>query len=837
MSNCTKGKIIKRLSGEIVKKNLIVIVVIMINIFAFAQKSREGNTASSGLAGIIKGRVIDSSTKLPVVYANVSLLSAKDSSVVNGGVTNNKGEFVISDIKPGKYYSKISFIGYKTTLITNINITGRNQAAELGIIKIVPSSIKLGAVVVSADKEMVVTNLDKQVINVDKDLVSSSGSALDVMQNIPSIQVDIDGNISLRGNSNVTILVDGKPSGFAGVSSNDILTQIPANSIQSVEVVTNPSSKYDPDGTAGIINIVLKKKSNLGFNGVFNANAGTGDKYNGSMNFNYRTGDLNFFGDFGGRFNQFNRTGLSDRTNNFGSSTSYLNQTNSSTNNFDMGNFHFGTEYMFDDFNSLSASVQYRRFTSTNHGSINNYQLDSASSLQNYFIDNNNGNRNLQGINYALDYTRNYEQKGKQLTADIMYLDFSMNSAAKTDLNNITTDGNPSTLPVSSIDNTSENSNKLLIIQSNYVNPFNETSRLEAGFKSSIRDMGSDYNYFNYDPSMQEWINNPLRSNNFDYKEQIHAVYAIYTGALGGFKLQAGVRGEDAITKSSFANDSVSYNKNYFSLYPSVYFAYDFSPVDEFRISYTRRVDRPKPWNLNPFVNYSDSLNLSKGNPDLMPQYTDSYEMGYSSFIFDINIYAALFLKQTTGMITRISTLLNNGVTMTTYQNIASQKNYGSELVGSGNIAPWWNYNANVSYFRTDINDPVYVTGNNSYSYSWTGRVNSTWKFDKTLSLQLSYTYNSPTVTAQGRSDALYYTDLALKKDFLDNNLSVTFRATDIFNTQKYSGTTYGTGFSLFTDGKRDSRIFYLGISYNLNNFKRNQNAKDMPSDDEMNSD
>ena len=814
---------------------VVALVIVLANIIVSAQNVSKFST--NVISGIIKGKVIDSSTKKVIDYANVSLFSSRDSSVVNGTVSNSKGEFIINGVKPGKYYAKISFVGYKTTIITNIFITSKSQAAELGLISIVPSSIQMSGVVVRADKEMIVTNLDKQVINVDKDLVSSSGSALDVMQNIPAIQVDIDGNISLRGNSNVTILIDGKPSGFAGLSSNDVLTQIPANSIQSVEVVTNPSSKYDPDGTAGIINIVLKKKSNPGFNGVFNINAGTGSKYNGTANFNYRTGDLNFFGDLGGRFNQFNRIGLSDRTNTFGPSVSYLDQTNSSKNNFNMGNFRFGTEYMLNDLNTISGSVQYRRFYATNSGGINNYQLDSASTLEDYFLDNTNGNRSVQGINYSLDYTKDFEEKGRQLTADIMYLDFSMNSASKTNMNYMLTGGSPSILPSSSINNTYDNSNKLLIIQSNYVHPFSQSSRLEAGFKSSIRNLGMDYNYFNYDPTGNDWINNLGRSNNFGYKEQIHAIYAIYTGSIGGFKFQGGLRGEDAITKSTILNEGTTYESHYYSLYPSIYFAYDFSPVDEFRISYTRRVDRPKPWNLNPFINYSDSLNLSKGNPNLMPQYTDSYEMGYSSFIFNINIYSALFLKQTTGLITRISSLLNNGVTMTTFQNIASQKNYGAELVGNGSIASWWDYNANVSYFRTDISDPQYVTGVNGYSYSWTGRANTTFKLDKTLSLQVSYTYNSPTVTAQGRSDALYFTDLALRKEFMNGNLSVTLRATDIFNTRRYSGTTYGTGFSLYSEGQRDSRIYYLGISYNLNNFKNKDKVKDIPNDDEMNSD
>ena len=820
------------------RKSDLLIIVIILNILAYAQSKKSDLNSTTGiLSGIIKGKVIDSSTKLPVVYANVSVFNSKDSSVVNGGVTNSKGEFVINGLKPGKYYSNISFIGYKTTIIKNITMNNRNQAVELGILKIVPSSIKLDAVVVSADKEMIVTNLDKQVINVDKDLVSSSGSAIDVMQNIPSIQIDIDGNISLRGNSNVTILIDGKPSGFAGLSANDVLSQIPATSIKSVEVVTNPSSKYDPDGTAGIINIVLKKRTNLGFNGVFNVNAGTGDKYNGTANFNYRTGDLNFFGDVGGRFNKFNRTGLSDRVNTFHSINPYLNQTNTSVNNFNMGNFLLGADYLLDDFNTISGSIQYRKFNSTNTGDVSNYQLDSASTLENYFLNNTNGNRNVQGINYSLDYVRDFEEKDRKLTADIMYLDFAMNSASKTDVNYYLTNGNPSALLPTSINNTSVNGNKLLIIQSDYENPFSQGNLLDVGFKSSIRNMAMDYNYFNYDPTQNIWTNNLQRSNNFAYKEQIHAIYAIYTGKIGDFKYQGGLRGEYASTQSSIANSGITFSKSYYNIYPTVYFAYDFSPLDEFRINYSRRVDRPKPWNLNPFINYSDSLNLSQGNPNLMPQYTNSYEMGYSSFILNINVYASLFYKQTSGLITRISQLENNGVTLTTYQNIASQKNYGAELVGSGRVFSWWNYNANASYFRTDINDPQYVSGVSSYSYSWTARVNSTWKLDKTLAIQASYTYNSPTVTAQGRSDALYHTDLALKKDFMNGDLSVSLRASDIFNTMKFSGTTYGTGFTLFNEGKRDSRIYYLGISYNLNNYKQKDKAKDIPSEDEMNSD
>ena len=646
-------------------KYFILSLIILMNMILFGQDDRREINRGS-FTGTIKGKVIDSSTNKPIDYANVTLFRASDSTTATGGISNEKGEFQIGDIRPGNYFAKVSFIGYKTNVIKNISITQQNKTLELGIIKISSTSIKMGAVVVKGSSDMVVTNLDKQVINVEKDLSSAGGTALDVMQNIPALTVDIDGNISLRGNSNVTILIDGKPTGLAGLNSSDVLTSIPASSIKSVELVTNPSAKYDPDGTAGIINIVLKKRTNLGFNGIFNLNAGTGDKYTGGTNFNYRTGDLNFFGDIAGRIFQFNRTGISNRTNFLQSGTSYLNQNSSAGYNFNMANINLGSEYLFDDYNTLSLSVQYRKFHVNNSGGINNYLLNDQSSLQNYFIDNSTGDRNVHALNYTLSYKRDFDRKEQQFTADVMYNDISMQSLAGTDYNYFTINGNPANIPPSQINNTYDNGHKEFIVQSNYIQPFDDNNRLEAGFKSSFSDLGMNYNFYNFDPSLNEWTNNYLRSNNFDYKEQIHAVYGIYTGGIGNLKYQAGVRAEDAITNSKLITSSVSYDSKYFSLYPSFYFAYDFTPLEEFKISYSRRVDRPKPWQLNPFTNYSDSLNLTYGNPGLQPEYTNSYEMGYSTIFFDFNIYSSLFLKQTSGLITQISTLANNNITEST---------------------------------------------------------------------------------------------------------------------------------------------------------------------------
>jgi outer membrane receptor protein involved in Fe transport len=820
-----------------VRVSKFILIFISISVFVHAQ-AYKGNRqkAENGFAGSVKGIVIDSTTNAVVPFANVMIFNDKDSSIASGAVTNNEGVFTISGVKPGRYFVKISFIGYKLYQINNVNINGKNLNVNLGTVKIIPSSVKLKTVVVNGQQEMVTTNLDKQVIDVSKDLSSSGGTALDVMQNIPALTVDIDGNISLRGNSNVTILIDGKPSGLSGINSSDVLTQIPSSSIKSIELVTNPSAKYDPDGTAGIINIVLKKKSNMGFNGVFNLNGGTGSKYTGGTNFNYRTGVVNFFGDISGRAFQFNRTGLSDRTNFYNGIPSYINQSSLGKYNMGMFNAQVGMDFLLDDYNTISASVQFRHFNMDNTGSIYNNLMDNSLATTDYYVNNNSGSRNVKSMMYSLDYKRDYDEKGKSLTADIIYTNNSMLGGQYTDNNYFVLNDTSAEIPPSLINYTTNNTHKNLIVQSDFIQPFNDQNKIDIGFKSSIENLGMAYNYYNYANSTGAWIIDPTRTDNYNYTDQIHAIYGIYMGGIGNFKYEAGIRGEDEITKFNLTTNSSTYNRNYISIYPSVYFAYDFSPLDEIKISYSRRVDRPRIWQLNPFINYSDSLNLSKGNPALMPEYTNSYELGYNTDILNISLYSSLFYKETSGLITRISDLIGNGVTMSTFENIASQKNYGAELVGSGSIFKWWKYNANVSYFRTDINDPLYVTAQTNYSYSWTGRINSTWMLDKTFSIQVSSTYNSPTINPQGKTNSLYFTDFAMKKDFMNGNLSVTFRVSDIFNTRRYSSQEYGTGFVLNTQGWRDSRIFYLGFTFNLNNYKQKKDntEKEINTDDQM---
>ncbi len=812
---------------------LLVILFIQTAIPQSQQRGR-GNFTPSPI-GTITGQLIDSLTNKPIEYGNVVIFSRRDSSMVNGAVTDETGKFNIDNLMPGMYYASLTYIGYSRVVIDSIKITPGSPVQDIGSVLLVPASYLLSDVVVSTEREAVITNLDKKVINVDQMITSAGGSALDVMQNIPSVAVNADGGISIRGNSNVTILVDGKPSALSGLSSDDVLTQIPAASIESIELVTNPSARYNPDGTAGIINIVLKKRTNLGINGMINLNAGTGDRYNSTLNLNYRSGDLNFFANIDGRMNTFKRDFVTNRTNFLPSGSTYLFQTQDGKNQMLSGNANVGADYMPDDFNTITLSVQFRKFGMTSESDFNNSLFNNTGNLFNYFTRASEGEREVNSMTYSLGYKRNFETRRHELTTDVIYSRNRMNFNESIIQNNF----NPDLTPVGTDpylqSSEARNRHNMLILQTNYKNPISENASIEAGWKSTVRDLTMRFNYFNFDYASGLWIENLSMQDFFNHKEQIHGAYAIYGGKTGNFRYQAGIRGEQLIADYEFSKGSNLVEKDYLSFYPSAFLVYDFTPGEELRASYSRRVDRPHPRRLNPYVNYSDSLNISFGNPNLDPQYINSFELGYSTFFGKTNIAPNLFLRHTNGLISQISTLRDDGVTETTFRNLTDEYAYGIEITGATEILPWWRINANYSYFQTEIKDAGLYEGLSRKSVSWMAKVNSNMTLWEGILFQLSGNYNSPRLEAQGKSHAMYTIDGALRKDFLKGDLTVTLRVSDILNSRRFNSETFGSRFYSSDERRFDSRNVFLGISYRFNNFKRSTDReRGMGDDSEM---
>ena len=804
---------------------VIIIIAISLNIIAQSPNGKK-NKPVDGFSGKISGSLFDAQTNQIIEYGNIVLYNHQDSVMVTGTITKKEGNFILENVQQGRYFLKISFIGYSTKIIDSIRVNPKSPEVKLGRILLDEESIELCSVIVTGEKETIINNLDKKIINVEKDLTSTGGSAVDVVQNIPSVTVDLDGNISFRGNQNVTILVDGKPSAMIGASNSDILNSIPASSIESIELVTNPSARYDPDGTSGIMNIILKKRIDGGLNGSMSANVGTGDKYNGSINLNYRTPYFNFFSAFDSRIARNDNESNSLRTSEIQNSTSYLSQTGSGYNDHSSYNANAGLDYLYDDFNTFTFTYNYRKGGFDNVGKTSSTSLNSQNEITDYFEQSNIADRNMRSNNYTLSYRRTSKINGEELTADIIYGNNKMNRDEAISQNNFNTDLTPTSEPPYLQKGLSSNKNKQWTFQTNYINPIDGFGRIETGAKVSLKDLNSKNDYQNYDYGTLSWINDPLRKTDFDYKEQIYAAYGIYSGNLNKFQYQLGLRAEQANVDGSELTTITSFNKNYFALYPTVHLQQVLRDDQEVMLSYSRRVDRPNNRELNPYVDKSDSLNIQYGNPQLDPEFENSFELGYSKFFNKTSLTSSLFYKLTDDVISTYTILREDGVSETTWRNIAESTTYGVELTGVHPLFDWLKLNGSFSYFHSQFEEEELFNEDNS----WIAKLNTNFMLSKDFNFQINFNYNSPIVTPQGREEEVFTTDFAVKKDFMEGRLSLTFRISDVFNTRDMNSETYGENFFTTSYRKRESRVAFLGISFRLNPGNSNKDKERKPN-------
>ncbi|MFH0733588.1 MAG: TonB-dependent receptor [bacterium] len=812
-------------------KKVFLVYVLILFFSSMITNAQENRTGFNGLSGKITGYLFDEQAQVPIEYGNVAVFSFKDSSLITGGISNKTGYFEIDNIKPGKYYCQASFMGYETYSVKEIMLTPKKIEVDLGKINLKSKSINLKEVEIKAEKQMYTYNIEKKVINVDKMLTAVGGSALDILQNIPSVNVDADGTVSLRGNTNLTILIDGKPNGMVAISPEDALAQLPSSSIESIELVTNPSAKYDPEGTGGIINIILKKNAETGFNGMISLNAGTRDKYNGSLNLNYRVNGFNFFGTYNGRSAWGTDINSSQRISGADDAKSYLDQNQISSSLRKGSSINTGVDIYLNNFNTLTLSYQYRSHGGSSSGDLfSNQYLDDLVSYSNS-IRNSISNRDMRSLSYNLGYKKTFDEKYRELTFDFSYSDNKMDNISLINQSSSSWSGfvNKITKTVS------KNQNKEWEAAGNYVHPINEDSKLEVGFDSQLENPIMRFDYFN-NSGYEVWNEDLLKKNYFDYKLQTHAVYATYINKFFDISYQVGLRAERAFTDARSEITGVGYKNDYFSLYPSLHLSYELSKEQELQLSYSRRVDRPSHRTINPYVDYTDSLNISYGNPYLKPQYLNSVELSYGLYVGKTSFTSSIFAKQTDDVISSVSVLGNDGITRTTYENIAKSLSYGMEFIWMQPLGSWWKMNANLSVYKYTFEN----NGTDISTYdnlSWTGKLNNNFTMWWDLQLQFIINYSSPSVavrsgwggssvSSQSKTDAIYFADIAVKKDFMEGNLSFLFRVSDLFNTRNYSSTITGANFLTNSTRAMDSRNLYLGVSYRLNMGKVKEREK-----------
>jgi len=766
--------------------------------------------AQSVNIGTVTGLVIDGSSNRPIQFVNVAVHSKADSGIVTGAVTDKAGKIDIANIPTGEYYLTYSLIGYAGKSSSTFRIDTAHKHLNVGTVALAAKSVDLEEVLITGEKSVFNNSIDRKVYNVDKDLMAKAGSASELLQNIPSVQVDIDGNVTLRGSGNVLFMVNGKTSPLLDKNSAEVLQDMPANSIEKIEVITNPSAKYKPEGTSGIINIVQKKNTTLGVNGNLNGNAGNQDRYNGNLRLNYNPGDWNVYTSYSIRKDKRNRvnTDIRTQTDSASTITYYNNNLNS-----------FASPLS----NTLSAGFDYRITTHDQFGFSGNYFYNS-------FTRTEQSGQVLQNIgrvvtdNYTRDRLDNQYEKEYGFTTYIEHnfseedhrlrFEYTRSRAPEQEDNHYT---NSYLMPVGppSFDNTlilaGDDRSQLSL---NYSDPLTEHSNLEVGYEGEFSGNDLNYHVENLDPIRQQFVTDASRSNHFIYDESINAVFATYKQSFGKFGMLAGVRTEVAKITSNLVTLDSTISNNYFNLYPSLHLSYTLSPTVELQLSYSRRTHRPDGEDLNPFPEYRDPRNVQAGNPKLLPEYISSIELGCQFQNDYFSVLPALYYRYTDNRLTSVTQLLNDTTLLTTRENLSNDQSGGLEIVVSANVGELvtLHWNANSFYNQIEAANLGY-TGTKSTT-TWSSGFTVNVNFTRGSRFQVNSNYNSTRLTPQGEYSPSWVVNTGYRQEFMDGKLSLILTVADIFKTLKRQLELNTPALIQTVTNTRDSRIIFLGFTY-----------------------
>ncbi|WP_417291105.1 TonB-dependent receptor domain-containing protein [Corallibacter sp.] len=768
----------------------------------------------------ISGIVYDKETKQPLEYATVSFFNKAENRIATGGITDENGKFNIS-VTSGTYNVSIEFIGFEKITLNNQNLT---TDKNLGSIGLSAGSEALDEVEIIAETTTVDIKLDKKIYNVGKDLTVRGGTVSDVLDNVPSVSVDVEGNVALRGQDNVRILINGKPSGLVGLNSTDALRQLPAESIERVEVITSPSARYDAEGTAGILNIILRRSKLQGLNGAITANAGYPNQAGLSGNINYRTGNFNFF----------NTTGVSYRESPGESTTeteyfngddpnSFLNEYRDFDRERKGINTNFGVEWYITDSASLTGAVFYRKSDdddlTTNQSHLINGLGEASNSTRLEFETEDD-----KTIQYSLNFDKQFNGSSQhKLTADFQYENSNENEFASIQQNYIDSERV-----------TTYQSEDRVLLQADYVHPLNESSQFELGYRGNFNTSDTDYALELNNGS--GFALDRKTSNNLIYKEYVNAVYAQYGNKIKDkFSYLLGLRMEDTrVTVEQLTSNDLE-KKNYTGFFPTINLGYELTENQSLTLGYNRRIRRPRSRFINPFPSRSSATNLFQGNPDLDPTYSNSFDFGYLNKFGKLTLNSSIYFQHATDVFTFITidsgtTTIVDGVpvpvVLSTPVNLSSEDRYGFEFTLTYRPTKNWNMNGNFNLFQSSTegtyNNVVYDNEN----LSWFVRFNNKYTLPGNIDWQTRLFYSGPREDAQNKSKGMFSTDMAFSKDLFNNNASIALSVNDLFNSRKRQTDSFTETFNRESEFQWRKRSFNLSFTYRFNQQKSRQDRE-----------
>ncbi len=774
----------------------------------------------------VTGKVLEEETKQPLEYATITFKKTDTKEIVTGGITDTEGKFSI-DVPTGAYDISVEYISYTTKTYNNKTIS---KAIDLGTVSLSPNVEALDQVEIIAEKTTVELRLDKKIYNVGRDLTVRGGTVSDVLDNVPSVSVDVEGNVALRGNDDVRILINGKPSGLVGLNSTEALRQLPAEAIERVEVITSPSARYDAEGTAGILNIILRRSKIQGLNGAITANAGYPTQAGISGNINFRTGDVNIFNTTSYNYRDIPGNSRTD-TDFFATDNRVIEERD-----FDRLrkglNSNFGIEWYVNETSTITASVQVR--DSDNESETTNIirEFDASNSLTNTTVRRDPEFEDDNTVQYTLDYDKQFDSTDHRLT-----LNFQVESTSELEESLIQQDG------INAEDVSTQEDQDRVFLQSDYVFPAGEKSQVELGYQGRFLTLDTDY-VVAFNDGTGNFIVDQNLSNNLIYKEFVNAAYTQFGSQIKEkFNFLLGLRMENSrITIDQLTSNS--FNKKVFTnFFPTVNLSYEITEDENVTLGFNRRIRRPRSRFINPFPSRSSATNLFQGNPDLNPSLSSVVDLGYYKKFGKLSLNTSIYYQRATDVFVFITedtgdTAIVGGtevpVIRRTPINLATNKRYGFEFTLTYRPSRKWNMNGNFNLFQSQTEGFFNGTDFGAENLSWFVRLNNKYTLPGDIDWQTRLNYRGPSEDAQNKRRGIFSMNLAFSKDFFKERASLAFNVSDVFNSRKRVTETSTPSFEAESEFQFRQRTFNVAFTYRFNQQKKRErsNGRSDNSDD-----
>lgn len=762
--------------------------------------------------GKITGYVKDKKEGIPIEGAVVKIFLNSDSTVKKGTSTDSRGYFSIEKIKSGTYKLVISEIGYHLYNKTNVVIDEDNPVIFLDTIKLSQYTYTTEEITVESEAPVMELKDEKKVFNIEKILSTKGGTAIEVLKKIPMVDVDANDNVTLRGSTNARILVDNKPMKFAS------LRQIPADAIKTVEIITNPSAKYEAEGVTGIINIVMKaaNPNMAGYNGFIYGSFSDKTRYYLTGGINLKVKKWSFFLNAGGGFFKYVTTFNSNV--NYQNPVAFYESNSTGEGNNRYGFPSLGLEYEISKNHNIGFDA-YTNFSWNNNNNFSkNNNFNGLHNLTSYYTNDVVGNGNWKNYSGSAYYNGKFK-KGSELNLELAY---TGSKGDNTGSQNILNYDSLLTYSNSSIQkNITDNKTDYYRLQMDFYSPLGKKTNFETGYKGTFNLNDNDFHSDTLNNITNGFVENVSVTNHFKLSDYINAVYTTLTQKIKNFRFKIGLRLEHTYSKGELITDNSSFTKNYLDLFPTLNISQKFGLSNEISASYSRRITRPMIYRLNPFVNKYNNKFIYQGNPELTPEFTDSFELTYSFTSNVASVTPMLFYRKSYDVISNYSYVIDTDVRVSTYRNSAGAQAYGLDLILNSNAFKWWNLNSTFSFYKSRFEGDITNDYSAEEGFSWQARIRSTFSFAKIFNIELYYNYIGKKISSNGFNDPSQSFDIVLNKMFFKNKFSISFRAQDIFNTSKYGGETNGTGVTSTYTSQWNIRSVTLNFSYNFGNTEK----------------